>query len=460
MDFWENFDLEQNILGAMVIREGERIPEVLRILSAEDFTDEKNRILFSHIVGQYLSVEKLEMVTLIEEMKKAGDFDKVGIEYFTDVLLRTTYTNAYIEKHARELKARSDLTRLKILTQRMLEEVNAGKKSAVEIVEEMSAEFSGFIAADEVSKITMSREYFRKEYQEEIEEGKKYAERETGFKNIDDNQIFSAGLYVLGATPAAGKTTFAWQMAEQLAKNGETCIYCSYEMGKLELFTKTVARELYKREPSTKLTAADIRRGGWTKGLEEVIKERQEDKADLRVLELHNETVDELLKILRPICEGEKKVTVFVDYLQIIPSDKNSTKNGIDDTVRKLKVFQRDTKTTFIVISSLNRASYTLPISFESFKESGNIEYTADVVWGLQLNILNQIKGVANISDTRMKIEEAKKQQPRQIQLKCLKNRQGYNYDCCFRYFSAHDYFEACEESEFEKNPERTRVYE
>ena len=161
MELWKNFDLEQNILGAMVIREGERIPEVLRILSAEDFTDEKNRILFSHIVGQYLSGEKPEMVTLIEEMKSAGDFDKVGIEYFTDVLLRTTYTNAYIEKHARELKARSDLTRLKILTQRMLEEVNAGKKSAVEIVEEMSTEFSGFLVADEVSKITMSQEYFR-----------------------------------------------------------------------------------------------------------------------------------------------------------------------------------------------------------------------------------------------------------------------------------------------------------
>ena len=41
-------------------------------------------------------------------------------------------------------------------------------------------------------------------------------------------------------------------------------------MGKLELFTKTVARELYKRDPSTKLTAADIRRGGWTKGLESI----------------------------------------------------------------------------------------------------------------------------------------------------------------------------------------------
>ena len=74
------------------------------------------------------------------------------------------------------------------------------------------------------------------------------------------------------------------------------------------------------------------------------------------------------------------------------------------------------------------------------------------------MNILYQLKNGSNISDTRQKIDTAKKQQPRQIQLKCLKNRQGYNYDCYFKYFSAHDYFEPCEESDFEKIPESNRV--
>lgn len=205
MELWKNFDLEQNILGAMIIRDGERIPAVLGILSAEDFTDEKNRILFIHIVGQYLSGEKPEMVTLIEEMKSAGDFDKVGVEYFTDVLLRTAFTNAYIEKHARELKARSDLTRLKILTQRMLEEVNAGKKSTAEIVEEMSAEFSGFIAADEVSKITTSQEYFRKEYQEEIEEGKNTRSAKRDLKISTTNKFSVRACMYWERLPQQGK---------------------------------------------------------------------------------------------------------------------------------------------------------------------------------------------------------------------------------------------------------------
>ena len=89
--------------------------------------------------------------------------------------------------------------------------------------------------------------------------------------------------------------------------------------------------------------------------------------------------------------------------------------------------------------------NYAQSVSFESFKESGNIEYTADVVWALQLNMMNDLKSYNNIADTRKRIDDAKRQQPRQIHLKCLKNRQGTNYDCYFRYYSAHDCFESCD---------------
>ena len=147
-------------------------------------------------------------------------------------------------------------------------------------------------------------------------------------------------------------------------------------------------------------------------------------------------------------CPSVLATPLLLDYLQIIPHDKDNPKSGIDDIVRKLKNFQRDTNTTFIVISSFNRTNYTQPVAFESFKESGGIEYSADVVWALQLDILNHIKA-GDIASVRKKISAAKEQQPRQIQLKCLKNRQGSDYHCFFNYFSAHDYFEPCDESDF-----------
>lgn len=463
-----NIEVEKEVLGAMMIRDGEKIPAVLGILSEDDFFRVEYKILFRHIAELYLKGIKLDMIALIEALKKAGEFETVGI----DILCRLpvwTYTNAYILQHAKIIKEKSDLRHLMNVATKMFESAQKGVTPVAEIVGNVQKDLQG-LTVDETSRITTYKNYFQQNFKPEIEVSKRYSLRKTGFDNIDRHQIFSSGLYLIGATPAAGKTTFAWQMAEQLAKNGEICIYCSYEMSRLELFSKSVARELFKSNSSTSLTAADIRRGGWTKEIDKIIEDTQTVDCDLRTIELHDETIDDLLRILRPLCTqknysiaieytAEKSPVVFIDYLQIIPSSKDNVKNGIDDTVRKIKIFQRETNATFIVISSFNRTNYINSVSFESFKESGNIEYTADVVWGLQLNILNQIRGSANISDTRKKIDAAKKEQPRQIQLKCLKNRQGSNYDCYFKYFSAHDYFTPCSQDDFEnkkssENPE------
>ena len=318
------------------------------------------------------------------------------------------------------------------------------KKSVPEMFAYVEKRNSDWRSRAEPPKTFQMADYFAHQLKADINALKNYANRQTGFKNIDEQQFFSPGLYVIGATPAAGKTTFCWQLLEQLAEKGESCIYCSYEMSGLELFTKTAARRLFLRNKETTQTAAEIRRGSWSVQLDTVIGEVANSKSNLQVMELQDESIDDLLSRLKILCkESEKAPVVCLDYLQIVPTSRESAKLGIDDSVRKLKKFQRETKTTFIVISSFNRTNYTQSVSFESFKESGNIEYTADVVWALQLFVLNSINP-SNIADSRKKIDDAKKQQPRHIQLKCLKNRQGTNYECYFNYYSAHDYFEPC----------------
>lgn len=326
------------------------------------------------------------------------------------------------------------------------------KKSVPELFAEVEKRKTDWKSRAEPTKLIAMTDYFAHHLKADIDALKNYANRLTGFDNLDRLQTFNPGLYVIGATPAAGKTTFCWQLLEQLAERGEKCIYCSYEMGVLELFTKTAARKLFLRDRQTNLTAAEIRRGGWSAQLDNIVEELGNAQTDLQILSLQDESIDDLLSRLKPLCADKAKAPmVCLDYLQIVPTSRDSIKLGVDDSVRKLKKFQRDTNTTFIVISSFNRANYTQTVFFESFKESGNIEYTADVVWALQLNILNAINP-GNISEARKKIEAAKKQQPRQIQFKCLKNRQGTNYECFFKYYSAHDCFEPCTKADFKLN--------
>ena len=443
-----DIDAEKELLSAMLVRNGEKIPAVTAIVSAEDFYRPEHQIIFGVILELYAQNIPPNILSVFNELQKTKS--KVEFSYLRSIA-QISFTNAYAVAHAKIIKEKSDFRRLMLAGEELTQKAQFGIVSPVDLITEHQIILDEIRLASTPSNKSSFTDYFADLFDGDVADMKSYADRKTGFDNIDEVQFFTPGLYVIGATPAAGKTTFCWQLLNQLANEGETCIYCTYEMSRLELYSKSLARELFKRDPTTKLTAAQIRKGGTSAELKGIVAEFATTKLNFNVFELQDETIDDLINLLRPLCTDKTKAPVVcLDYLQIVPINRESTKLGIDEAVRKLKKFQRDTNTTFIVISSFNRTNYAQSVSFESFKESGNIEYTADVVWALQLNVMNEIKGSELISETRRKIDEAKKQQPRQIHLKCLKNRQGTNYDCFFEYHSAHDYFEPC--ANFEKN--------
>lgn len=443
-DFPNDVDMEKQILAALLFKNGEAVPKVNAILSDDDFYRPEHKILYRTICRLFELGTPPNIASIIDELIKTGELDKIGRKYVISIASELI-TNAYVVSHAKAVKEKADRRRLIQVAQNLEVEARKIHIPLAEISLRLQKDLEKISRSDS-SDTTDFVYFFNSIFHSDLEKIKVFANRKTGFDNIDQCQFFSPGLYVIGATPAAGKTTFCWQLLEQLAKSGETCIFCSYEMSRLELFSKSLARELFRRNPSTSLTAAQIRRGSCSAALDKLVNDFADSQLNLKVMELQDETVDELLCRLKPFCFGNVNAPVVcIDYLQIIPTNRESIKIGIDDNVRKLKKFQRDTNTTFLVISSFNRTNYAQKVSFESFKESGNIEYTADVVWALQLDVMNSLKGGDPISESRRKIDEAKKQQPRQIHLKCLKNRQGTNYDCFFYYHSAHDFFEPCD---------------
>ena len=409
-----DIDTEKQLLAALMFKNGEAVPKVDAIVSEDDFYRPEHQVIYRIILSLYERDIPPNLLSILEELRKTGNAGNVSFAYLKSIDA-SIFTNAYAVAHARIVKEKADLRRLIQIAQGLEEDAVRKFTEPAVLIAQAQKTLDEMNRAVTPTNKTSFVKFFAEHFDSDVDEMKAYANRSTGFANLDEYQFFSPGLYVIGATPAAGKTTFCWQLLEQLAANGETCIYCSYEMSRLELFSKSVAREIFRRVPSTELTAADIRHGGWSIELENTVEDFSVLDIDLNVLELQNETIDELLRLLKPLCRDKKKAPVVcLDYLQIVPTDCETVKLGVDDAVRKLKKFQRDTNTTFIVISSFNRMNYAQVVSFESFKESGNIEYTADVVWALQLNVMNEIKGGELVSETRRTIDEAKKQQPRQ----------------------------------------------
>ena len=241
-------------------------------------------------------------------------------------------------------------------------------------------------------------DFFNFEFDKCVAEFKKYAHRKTDFKNFDEIQRLLPGLYIIGALPGVGKTTFSWQLANQIAELNqrdnvdEDVIFISYEMSRLAMFAKTLSRFLYLKDKSTNLTATDIICGGTSSTMQEVLQTIRKTTKNRRfsMFELHEPDIDELIKKISPHCKNEKSPVVVIDYLQIVPPTSNEKtddrKGNIDNTLRQLKKFQLQTNATIFVISSLNRDSYNrVELNLDSFSGSSGIEYTADVIFGMEL---------------------------------------------------------------------------
>lgn len=276
----------------------------------------------------------------------------------------------------------------------------------------------------------------------------------TGFDVLDSKcgGLFP-GLYAVGAISSLGKTTFIHQMADQIAAAGKHVLLFSLEQSRLELASKSLSRLMAQRDYSTALESVAIRRGATSKGLAAAISEYTARVGDrLSIIEGDfTYTADKISEYVnRYIDQNGVRPVIVLDYLQILQAgDQRSAqrRDDIDANVTELKRMSRAKGVPVIVISSVNRANYLTPVDFESFKESGGIEYTADVVLGLQLECLDEdlFKEDSNkkIIQKRQRVKEAKKENPREIRLVCLKNRYGgVDWYTNYRYYPAYDLFE------------------
>lgn len=276
----------------------------------------------------------------------------------------------------------------------------------------------------------------------------------TGFYNLDrtlDGGLYE-GLYTVGAISSLGKTTLVLQMADQIAQAGQDVIIFSLEMARTELMSKSISRHTIIEilENGGKLETAKTARGittgkryqNYSNEERELIKKAISNYSNYAShLYIHEGIGDIGVNQIRSTVEehiaftGNKPV-IIIDYLQILApySDRASDKQNTDKAVLELKRISRDFKIPVIAISSLNRSNYNSKISMEAFKESGAIEYSSDVLIGLQLE---------GVGQSDFDIDQAKKKNPREIELVILKNRNGSTGDkVSFDYHTLFNYFE------------------
>jgi len=259
---------------------------------------------------------------------------------------------------------------------------------------------------------------------------------QTGFPRLDcvlDGGLYE-GLYCFGAITSLGKTTFITQVADFIARSGQDVLVVSLEMARTEIMAKSISRHtieiaLAEGQPTR---YAKTTRGITTGKFYEGYSQDERDLIDSAVrayatyanhIYIYEGLGDIGAAQVRKLVHSHVAFTgvapvVFIDYLQILaPHEPRATdKQNTDKSVMELKRISRDYKIPVVAVSSFNRQNYKEAVTMEAFKESGAVEYSSDVLMGMQL------KGAGGKD---FDSAEEKRKNPREVELVILKNRNG-----------------------------------
>ena len=259
-------------------------------------------------------------------------------------------------------------------------------------------------------------------------------------------------LHILAAGSGMGKTTLALQMAVSLSAQGHDVLYVALEQSARVLTRKNVSRCTREISEVDALTTWELKeadredcRAHLSESQRATMKQARarhiEQTARLKFVDRPT-SIDELERIV----ERHERLTgntpcVVLDYLQLLrPSESQrhlSSTERTKENVARLKALVVQHNLPMLALSSLNRLGYNVAVGLESLKESGDIEFTADVVLGLQPLQL----GATDDGNGRAINAATRKQEVRTMRLTCLKHREEGAGDAILEYDAKHNAF-------------------
>lgn len=279
----------------------------------------------------------------------------------------------------------------------------------------------------------------------------------TGFNFLDDilGGGLLTGLYFIGGVSSTGKTAFAMQVVDQIAQAGGDCLVFAAEMSRADLIARSISRETAlgdgvcstQREVQAGYSFAEYAQGKLD-SLDSAYNTYSRYAERITIIENNGANMKPSAikaRIARYCHLSGKRPFVLIDYLQILTPEKERQEERlfIDDTIRALKAIATEFDLPICVISSLNRDNYTAPLNLAAFKASGNIEYGADYLLGLQLSAVHDLSAKENEKAQNLeRLKMAKREIPRSVEIVLLKNRGGISDGSVrFEYDARHNLF-------------------
>lgn len=396
-----NIEAERAVLGAMFISR-EAIAAAVEILNADDFYRQSHRVIFDTMVELYNKNEGVDLITMVESLKRRGKLDDVGgIAYITG-LANEMPTAAGIKYHAEIL---SDVSVLRKLVDVSTEITTMAYDGNYEGNEEVGA----ILDRAESRILEVAQKKKKSDFVPINQILDKQADRlieimgnpgaltglPTGFVDFDNltSGLHPSDFIILAARPSMGKTALALNIVQNVAvrsaqrgeKDKKAVAFFSLEMSKEQLVDRMICAEA--GIDSQKLRVGQLseeEQGRFWEACNNL------SRADIYIDDTAGLTALDMRSRARRLKVEKKRLDLLVvDYLQLMQGSGKRSNAGdnrqqeVSEISRFLKALARELEVPVLALSQLSRSvesRTTKKPMLSDLRESGSLEQDADIV--------------------------------------------------------------------------------
>ncbi len=382
-----SLEAEQAILGA-AIADAEKL-NLIPYLKASDFYLSQHQSIFTILMQMYQLNKHIDMVTLLDELAKLEELKGTDLVKYVKLLVESAAFSPNVEEHANIIRDKAVLRKLIDASQEIAEDAYSAKDDVDTIVG--SAEQRIYDISN--NKYNASFTHVAEAIKENFDLLDQRANDPEAFKNavkshykdLDDMIRFGPGdLIIVGGRPGMGKTSFAMNIAANVAKAPIKGVRPDVVVFSLEMTNQQLAERLLAAEggvDSKVLMRGKLEPEHW-KNLADAAANLS--NTNLLIDETSNIAVTEMKAKLRRL---KNLGLVVIDYLQLMHTERHTDNRVLEiaEITRGLKLMAKDLAVPVILCSQLRREAGSgkngekMP-QLSDLRDSGAIEQDADVV--------------------------------------------------------------------------------
>ncbi len=376
-------EAEQALLGSIIVNP-DSFDKVGGMISAEDFYVEEHKHIYNALLKMYAQSKTIDVVTLVNALVEQGDRDEAGgIQYIT-LIAESVPSAANVKDYAKIVKDKATLRRLI----NVCDEINndAYNESDVRAIVDSAEQRIFDISHNSDSKeFRHIRDVLQNVYKdiENISESKgAVGGAKTGFSGLDRMlvQMGKGDLVIVGARPGMGKTSFALNIATNVAKSSQKSVAIfSLEMSGEQLVTRIISSEALVDSHS--LRTGQLSPEDWD-NIADVISSLS--GCDIYIDDTSAITTTEMKSKLRRL---PNLGLVVIDYIGLMQTTANTDNRAqqVGEISRNLKIMAKDFGIPIVCCAQLNRGTESRPgagkrPTLADLRDSGSIEQDADIV--------------------------------------------------------------------------------